>query len=386
MAVCGLVLTGCAQFDDSAADGEYREAPELTPQQGPQPELPEAPGGSGGPEGGSPADPEQPEKIPPPQGCKDHDPRVIGTCMDTVAAVAALPPVQGGYAALAGEQGTGRVWRVTENTKKRTFAKLPVKAVGGGGLTGLALSPTYAEDGLVFAYVTTASDNRVVRFTKGGKPRAILTGIPKGSSGNRGSLAVDPSGALLVATGDAGDPSAAKNVGSLAGKVLRIDTSGKAASGNPKEGSRVLARGLHTPGGICASADGAQVWVTDRAPKADAIHLLDDDGLGAPVWSWKDKPGVAGCFDKDGGIVVATSTKPGTQNLDVDENGSVKGKPTVTLDGEDDGYGLLGGMDFINPTQAVVGTVNKDGGKPVSSDDRAVVIDLEVGSAGGGKD
>ena len=31
---------------------------------------------------------------------------------------------------------------------------------GDGGLLDLALSPTYLEDGLIYAYVTTATDNR----------------------------------------------------------------------------------------------------------------------------------------------------------------------------------------------------------------------------------
>ena len=36
---------------------------------------------------------------------------------------------------------------------------------GEAGLLGLAVSPTYDEDGLVYAYVSTAEDNRVVRMT-----------------------------------------------------------------------------------------------------------------------------------------------------------------------------------------------------------------------------
>ena len=51
------------------------------------------------------------------------------------------------------------------------FAKLDVQAAGDGGLTSLALSPSYVEDQLVFAYITTASDNRVVRFAKGQAPK-----------------------------------------------------------------------------------------------------------------------------------------------------------------------------------------------------------------------
>lgn len=386
VAASGLLLSACAQFDDTAADANFEPAPELTPQRGPQPELPEAPGSSeepGGPGGrdGNSGN----EEIPPPDGCTDHDPAVIGTCMDTLVAVTALPPVNGQPAALAAERDTGRVMRVVKGRKPTTFAKLKVTASGDGGLTGLALSPTYQEDGLVFAYITTGTDNRVVRFSDGQKPRAILTGIPKGTSGNRGALAVDGSGALLVATGNAGDTKAAKNPNSLAGKVLRIDTSGKAAEGNPKAGSRVVSSGLHTPGGICASSDGSEVWVTDRAPEADTIHLVESGKpLSTPVWKWKDKPGVAGCADADEGVSVAMSKDAGLHGLAVDENGSVTGKPDVSFDGES-GYGRLSGLDVYTPGLAVASTVNKDGGKPVSSDDRVVLLPLNP-SGGSDKD
>lgn len=389
VAAAGLVA-GCAQFDDTAPDGEWHEAPELTPQAGPQPELPEAPQGGGGidpgPGGGPGGQDEKPKEYPPPEGCKDHNPAVIGTCLDTVTAVAALP-VAGVEAALAGEQRTGRVFKVMRGKKRSSFARLSVSASGGGGLTGLAVSPSYQEDGLVFAYITTPSDNRVVRFAKGKRPKAVLTGIPKGSTGNRGALALDRRGALLVATGDAGSAKAAKDAKSLAGKVLRIDTSGKAAPGNPKAGSPIIASGLHSPGGLCAAHDGSRAWVTDRTPDADVVHIIDaGQPLDTPVWRWKSKPGVAGCVAGDGGVSVAMAQAGHLEVVEVDQQGSVIGKPMVMMDDKKTGVGRISGIDMISPARAVVGTVNKDGGKPVSSDDRVVVIVPPPAGGGAGKD
>lgn len=387
LAAGGLLLAGCARFDDSAADADFHDAPELTPQQGPQPELPEAQGGEppgpGGPGGGGPGGGGGPVK--PPDGCTDFDEAVIGTCLDTVVAVAALP-TSAQPAALAAEQQSGKVFKVVKGKKPVTWANLPVSAGSDGGLTGIALSPTYPEDSLVFAYITTASDNRVVRFQKGEKPKPVLTGIPKGSSGNRGALATDLSGALLVATGDAGDRKKAADPQSLAGKVLRIDTSGKPAQGNPKSGSRVLASGVHSPGGVCASADGTRIWVTDRTAEADAIHEVDrGKPLGTPTWTWKDKPGAAGCADSPEGVSVAMSSAGGMQGLEIDAQGSVTGKPHERFTEKDSGYGRLAGMDVLTQDIAVVGTVNRDGGKPVSSDDRVVLLPLQP-TGGAGKD
>jgi hypothetical protein len=43
-------------------------------------------------------------------------------------------------------------------------------------------------------------------------------------------------------------------------------------------------------------------------------------------------------------------------------------------------------MSMINPQLAVAGTVNKDGGTPVSSDDRVVLITPATSGGGNGKD
>src|SRR6185312_14007441 len=119
---------------------------------------------------------------------------------------------------------------------------------GGGGLNGLVLSPSYVEDQLLYAYVTTPTDNRVVRIAAGEPPKPVLTGIPRGATNNIGALSVDVDGSLLVATGDAGRPA---DPASLAGKVLRIDTLGRPARGNPDPASPVLSSGVRAPGGIC---------------------------------------------------------------------------------------------------------------------------------------
>ncbi len=328
--------------------------------------------------------------MPPPDGCKDFNKAVIATCLDTVSAVAALPVAGSTIGALAAERVSGRVLRVSSEpkTEPSEIATFDVDATGDGGLTGLALSPTYAEDRLVFAYLTTEKDNRVVRFAEGQPPKPVLTGIPKGPEGNRGVLLADSAGALLVATGDAGDPAAAADPKSLAGKVLRIDTSGGPAKGNPTAGSRVLTSGLQAPGGICESADGSRTWVTDRTEGKDVVYRIEPGtALSTPVWTWPDRPGVAGCTDWSDVLIVATSKAGNLQNLPVTEEGAISGQPSVTMDGENgSSFGRLTGMDVVNPDFVVAGTANKDGGEPVSSDDRVVLISRQQSPAGNGRD
>ncbi|WP_410603016.1 PQQ-dependent sugar dehydrogenase [Amycolatopsis sp. lyj-90] len=394
---CGsLLLSGCADFDNTAAGQKFTPvnppSPESPPQVGPGGDAGDS--GPGGPGGRGNGQNQTPTPVPPPQGCKDFDKAVIATCLDTVAAVAALPGDGTAPSALAGERKSGRILLAAAGKDPAAWATVPVDGSGDGGLTSLALSPGFAEDQLVFAYVTTPADNRVVRLAKGQAPKPVLTGIPKGASGNRGAIGTDGKGALLVATGDAGNPGLAADPASLAGKVLRIDTSGKPAPGNPTAGSAVFSTGVHSPGGICRDQAGSRIWLTDRLADKDVLHRLRaGQPLTTPAWSWPDKPGVAGCADfvaASGNLSVATSTAGNLQHLPVTPDGAVTGKPSVTLDGKTGKppktFGRLSSMSMINPQIALVGTINKDGGSPVSSDDRLVIITPAASAGGSGKD
>jgi glucose/arabinose dehydrogenase len=377
-----MALSGCVSFAEQPPPPSWTSQPQLEPEAGP--DSGSGGSGTGGRDGGGGnGDRQPPTSIPPPQGCKDFHPAVIGTCMDTLGAVAPFPNSDP-PAGLVAERKSGRVMQVRAGEDPAAVTTLPVDATTDGGLTGLALSPSYDEDQLVYAYITTATDNRLVRFTAGDSPKAVLTGIPRGSTGNRGTLMLDRAGALLLATGDAGNPALAADPKSLAGKLLRLDVLGKAAPGNPDPSSPVIAAGLHSPGGLCLGSDG-KPWVTDRAAQ-DAIYRVEPGkALGNPAWSWPDKPGVAGCVVSPTVLMVATSTTGNLQNLPLNPEGVVTGKPTVGL-ADKDGFGRLGGMAVVNATIALAGTVNKDGGTPVSSDDRAVLIPINPSAAGGSKD
>ncbi|GAB3907492.1 hypothetical protein GCM10029964_105780 [Kibdelosporangium lantanae] len=148
----------------------------------------------------------------------------------------------------------------------------------------------------------------------------------------------------------------------------------------------MIASGLHSPGGVCLGPDG-QPWVTDRGADRDLLYkIAPGKGLGNAVWSWPDKPGVAGCVVTPALLTVATSTAGNMQNLPLNPEGVITGKPMVTMDQAPESFGKLGGIGVLSSSLAIVGTVNKDGGQPVSSDDRAFLMTLNPTSGGGGKD
>ena len=362
----GLLLAGCATFPDSGPR-DWREkldgAGELGgPPVVPGPSTPPPPGGD---QAGQPGEPARPS------GCVDPDPQVVATCLQPVGAIAVLPD---GRSALVGERVTGRVLQVQRGSDPVLVTTVPVDPDGGGGLTGLVLSPGFAEDQLVYAYVTTAQDNRVVRIANGEPAEPVLTGIPRGSTNNGGALGLDAAGSLLVATGDAGG---AGPPGSLAGKLLRIDTLGRAATGNPDPASPVLSSGLRAPGGVCTDPASTITWVTDRTGPRDVLHLVVPGPLGTPAWTWPDRPGVAGCMAEPGLVAIAQTGAAALFVLRPGENGGFTGAPETLLAGT---YGRLSAAALAPDGLLWLGTVNKGGGgRPAPSDDRVIRIQPPAG-------
>src|SRR5215468_2955636 len=89
--------------------------------------------------------------------------RTIATGLHVPWGIAFLPNGD----ALVSERTTGKILRIPKGGgKPRTAMKVPGVNLnaGEGGLLGLAVSPDYAKDKLVYAYFTTDSDNRIARF------------------------------------------------------------------------------------------------------------------------------------------------------------------------------------------------------------------------------
>ncbi|GMA89037.1 hypothetical protein GCM10025868_42870 [Angustibacter aerolatus] len=189
--------------------------------------------------------------------------RTVATGLDVPWNVAPLPD---GSGALVSQRDTGVVSLVApRGGRVRQVGRVAVTSGGEGGLLGLALSPSFSKDHWVYAYYSTARDNRVVRMQyAGGRlggTHLLLSGIPRGSRHNGGGLAFSPKGMLYVSTGDSGDSALAQRRGSLAGKVLRMHPDGRRPTSNPF-GSYVWSVGHRNPQGLAFDADG-RLWATE---------------------------------------------------------------------------------------------------------------------------
>ena len=202
-------------------------------------------------------------------------PRLAGTVADNLDVPWGIVFLASGDA-LISERDTGRIRRVTAQGKVTTLGEVPgVVAEGEGGLLGIALAPGDGET--LFAYLSARNDNRVVRFSlaggKVGRPVPVLTGIPNNVRHNGGGLRFDPEGLLYVATGDAAQSELAQDRDSLAGKILRIRSDGRAAPGNPF-GNRTWSYGHRNVEGLALDARN-RLWATEFGEQdTDELNLI----------------------------------------------------------------------------------------------------------------
>jgi glucose/arabinose dehydrogenase len=201
--------------------------------------------------------------------------------------------------ALVGERDSGRILRIpARGGTPREVMRLPEVAPGGeGGLLGLAVSPDYAGDGLVYAYETTDRDNRIVRFRLGGTVRPILTGLRAGANHDGGRIAFGPDGKLYAGVGETGDSALAQDVAARNGKILRIDPDGSVPADNPFPGSPVWSLGHRNVQGLAWDA-GGRLWATEFGQsETDEVNVIRRGGN----YGW---PEVEGTGDTRGGRFI----------------------------------------------------------------------------------
>jgi glucose/arabinose dehydrogenase len=256
------------------------------------------PSDSGGSPHSEPSPTEQTAPGPvPPLGA----PRDIATGLQVPWGVAFLPD----GSALVSERTTASIVRVREGSPARVVGTVPgVTSDGEGGLLGIAVSPDFAADGLVYAYFTTDSDNRIVSMPLTddglGKPTVLLDGSPRASYHAGGRLLFGPDGMLYATTGDHGEPALAQDRRSLAGKILRITPAGAVPKDNPFASSPVWSYGHRNVQGL-AFDDAGRLWATEFGESTyDELNLIE---AGAN-YGWPD-------FEGDGG---RTAVKRGMTN------------------------------------------------------------------------
>lgn len=375
-----LALAGCGAETDSAVGG-----PTIT---------------------AAPDEPSSPSEVGP------ADPRVLGTVATGLAVPWGIAFLPDGSAVVT-ERDSRRVLAISDQGGDGfsidVIGELTQTAPSGeGGLLGVAVSPQFdaqgdAADQLLYFYLTTASDNRVVRATydgqRLGEPTVVLDGIPRGPIHDGGRLAFGPDGDLYVSTGETGDKDLAQDPESLAGKILRITADGEPAAGNPDPGSPVWSSGHRNVQGLAFDAQD-QLWASEfGASDADELNLIESganygwpevEGRGddpdfvdpAVVWSTEDASPSGLAFD-DGYLWMAALRGARLWRIPVagDETGSGAGEDAGVQVGQPRGffvgdYGRLRAVVAAPDGNLWVATSNRDGrGTPKPDDDQILIVD-----------
>jgi glucose/arabinose dehydrogenase len=297
--------------------------------------------------------------------------------------------------ALVGERDSTRVLAL-HGGRPREVGRVGIAVPQGeAGLLGLAASPSYAEDHLVYAYVSTATDNRVVRMTYAGgrlgPPEPVLTGIPNGFIHDGGRLLFAPDGNLFVSTGETGEEQLAQDSDSLAGKILRITPEGAPAPGNPFPGSPVWSLGHRNVQGLAFDGRG-RLWASELGANTwDELNLIEKgrnygwplvEGRGDlakhqnPVRQWRTADASpSGLAFLDGSLWLGSLRGQRLWQVPLTGGSSaLTGEPRAWFVGD---YGRLRTVQVTPQGRLWVTTSNRDGrGDPAPEDDRILEVEL----------
>ncbi|WP_435834976.1 PQQ-dependent sugar dehydrogenase [Streptomyces antibioticus] len=335
------------------------------------------------------------EATPPAKGTVE----VVGTVaegLDSPWGVAVLP--EGGLLVASRDEGT--ITLVDEDSGKKTeLGEVPgVSAAGEGGLLGIALSPDYASDHMVYAYFTSASDNRVVRMIYDpkrspgdqlGAPDTVFKGIPKGMIHNGGRIAFGPDGMLYAGTGESGDTGLSQDKESLGGKILRLTPEGEPAPGNPFPDSPVYSYGHRNVQGLAwdakqrlfAAEFGQDTWDELNAIEPGANYgwpevegEADDSRYRNPLAQWHtDVASPSGIAYAEGSIWMVGLRGQRLWRIPL-KGTEASADPQSFLDEK---YGRLRTVIAAGGDRLWVTTSNTDGrGAPKEGDDR--ILELKV--------
>lgn len=321
-------------------------------------------------------------------------PRVVDTIASGLAVPWGLDFLPDGDAIVT-ERDTGRVLRVSGGRRGGVDVLGVVAAAtprGEGGLLGVAVSPDFDQDGALYLYLTTPTDNRVVRTLVQGDgltvPEVLLDGIPSASIHDGGRLEFGPDGYLYVSTGDAGRSELASDRDSLGGKILRITTDGEPAPGNPFD-SPVWSYGHRNVQGL-AFDDRGSLWASefgqDRFDELNRIRSGADygwprvegkggpeapRGLTDPVQTWDvAEASPSGLAHVDGSLWMAALRGERLWQVELRRGRAVGRTPYFVGD-----YGRMRSIALAPDGTLWVTTSNRDGrGDPAARDDRILQV------------
>lgn len=311
----------------------------------------------------------------------------------------------------------GRIRVIEDGTLlHKPWTTIPVPSNQGTeiGLMGMAIDPDFEDNGYVYVcytYFRTEQGllaNRVVRIHDrdgvGDERTTLLQDIPGALYHDGCAVAFGPDRKLYVTTGDARQEELAADIGSLAGKILRMNPDGSVPPDNPFENSLVWSYGHRNPQGLAWQPDTNVLFSTEHGTNnINELNVIEAGGnygwpterfgkpdprFRTPILVHESPPG--------GATFVTSDLFPGLQGSLLFAGlarqqlylvGFNKGTQTISEQRHflDNAYGRL--RDVIEGPDGYlyVSTSNRDGrGMPSPDDDRILKLKPAVcGNAAG---
>jgi len=285
-------------------------------------------------------------------------PSVLARNLAVPWAIAFLPDGD----ALVTERDSARLLRVTPHGGFSTAGTVPgVVPDGEGGLLGVAVSPSFGRDHLVYVYFSTAADNRIMRFRYSGG-------------------GIGPLEAVVIGPLEAQDKS------SLGGKILRMTPDGRPAPGNPF-GTLVWTYGHRNVEGMAWDGSGRMYATEFGQNRFDEVNRIQKgrnygwpvvEGAGGggtytdPELTWPtEEASPSGAAIAAGSLWVAALRGERLWQVPLDRTGAL-GTPVAHFAGE---YGRLRAVVRAPDGSLWFTTSNQDGrGNPGPDDDLILVI------------
>ncbi len=280
----------------------------------------------------------------------------------------------------------GRVSRLGSDGVEQLAELDDTKAVGEGGLLGLALHPDFPNTPSLFLFQTYEDDGltqRILRYSLADgeleREAVIFDDIPGAQRHTGGRLTFGPDGYLYATVGDADQAELAQDPETLHGSILRLN-----ADGSPPDcESPVFSYGHRNPEGLAFHPETGVLYSTEHGPDTDdEINRIeqgnnygwpevtgesDDSSFTDPLASYTPTIAPASAAFHDGTFYFGTLAGEHLHRVTFGSDGQTVQSDERLFEGE---FGRLRST-VSGPDGFYFVTSNQDGrGSPASNDDR----------------
>lgn len=221
-----------------------------------------------------------------------YEGKLISRDLDHPWGIANLPD---GRLLITEKEGTMRIATTSGKLSEPITGVPSVNSSGQGGLLGLAIDPKFASNRMVYwLFSERTPQGNLTAVAKGSlsvdeKRIENATVIYRATPAHRSSLhyggriLIDPSGNLIISTGERSDlvtRPQAQDLNSALGKIIRITKDGQAASGNPFTGKfgvrpEIYSYGHRNVQGLAFHPVTGDLWENEFGPRGgDELNLI----------------------------------------------------------------------------------------------------------------